>query len=299
MPINKILLLIKESDMIPNINLMHLKYFYDTVLLKSVSAAARENFVSQSAISQGISKLEQALQVNLTTHQRQIFQLTEEGAIVFKESKKIFEDIENLRNSLRAFKSEVSGEVHFASTNAVAQYFLGANYLKIKREYPLVKLNFVRGNFNFLHDQLKREQVSFILAVDAPDFASYEKKILSSGNFHLYKTKGIIENNGIFVDHSETFEVLNLRKIYFETYKKELVIQEALSGWGMVATFVLNGYGLGFLPEFIFSGNQNVEKVDFDFPPISYKICAFKLKGSTLPVAAEAILKTMNEKQAT
>jgi len=39
-------------------NLQHLKYFYDTIRLKGVSQAALENHVSQSAVSQGIAKLE-------------------------------------------------------------------------------------------------------------------------------------------------------------------------------------------------------------------------------------------------
>lgn len=281
--------------MIQNINLAHLKYFYDSVLLKSASAAARVNFVSQSAISQGILKLEQALQVKLTTHERQGFKLTQEGEVVFREAKTIFADFEHLKNALSSLKSEISGDVHFVTTNAIAQFFLAVKYLKIRRDYPLVKLSFDRESLPAIHESLKNGKAAFALAVDSPNFNRYEKKVLSNGHFHLYKAKGTAENHGIFVDHPDSYEVTVLRKKYFETHQKELILEEALSGWGMVATFVLNGCGIGFLPEFIFAGNDHVEKVEFDLPPIAYSLCAFTIKGATLSLAAEAVLKLLEE----
>jgi DNA-binding transcriptional LysR family regulator len=282
--------------MIPNINLTHLKYFHDTVLLKSVSAAARENFVSQSAISQGITKLEQALQVKITTHQRQAFNLTEEGEIVFRKAKIIFGNIENLKNLLSELKSEISGNVHFACTNTIAQYFLVSKYLKIKEIYPLIKLIFERGSLNYIHEALRLERVPFAIVIDAPEFDGYEKIILSKGKFHLYKLKDICPTTqGIFVDHPDTFEVAALRKSYFEAHNKTLIIQEALTGWGMVASFILNGCGVGFLPEFVFLGNESVSIVDFDIPPIEYSICAIKLKSTILSTATLSVLKALKD----
>src|SRR5437870_5477091 len=116
--------------MFANINLTHLKFFYDAVLLNSVSASARENFVSQSAISQGIVKLEHELQVLLTTHQRQTFKLTEQGQVVFEEARRIFTAVDALKERLGALKGEISGDLRFACTNAIAQYFLPLKYLQ-------------------------------------------------------------------------------------------------------------------------------------------------------------------------
>lgn len=41
-----------------SLNLTYLKYFFDAVELGSLTASAKANFVTQSAISQGIIKLE-------------------------------------------------------------------------------------------------------------------------------------------------------------------------------------------------------------------------------------------------
>lgn len=281
--------------MFADINLTHLRYFHDAVLLKSISAAARENFVSQSAISQGIVKLEHSLQVILTTHQRQNFKLTEEGQTVFDEAKRIFASVDALKERLSSMKGEISGDVSFACTNALAQYFLPSKYLLMREKYPKVRIKFHRGSLNFIHEALKQEKASFALALDAPEFYGYDKEILSKGCFRLYQAKGAKKTPGIFVDHEENAEVILLRKQHKERYGKELVIQDALSGWGLIAAFVQMGCGTGFVPEFILKGKKDVKEVKWDIPPIEYTICVLKLKGTVLSRAAKAFLDILKD----
>lgn len=281
--------------MIPNMNLTHLKYFMDAVLLNSVSAAARENYISQSAISQGIIKLEQALQLKLTTHQRPGFKLTEEGQIVFQEARRVFAAIEHLKDRITELNGEISGNVSFACTNAIAQYFLPKHYLKIKKSYPLVHLKFHRGGLHAIHEMLKQEKVSFAIALEASEFNGYEKQVLAKGYFRFYKKKGIKNCSEVFIDHPENAEVIEFSTRYYKQFKKAFVFQDNLSGWGMVATFVQNGCGIGFLPDFIFKENKGIEEVDFGVPLIEYHICAFKLKGTALSRAAKAVLGIFKE----
>jgi DNA-binding transcriptional LysR family regulator len=58
------------------LNLIYLKYFCNAVRQGSISASARENFVSQSAISHGIGQLEKSLGKELMTHQTNRFKPT-------------------------------------------------------------------------------------------------------------------------------------------------------------------------------------------------------------------------------
>lgn len=60
-------------------NLTFLRYFFSAGQAKSISKAAKDNFVSQSAISQAISKLELTLNKQLITHEKNHFQLTQDG----------------------------------------------------------------------------------------------------------------------------------------------------------------------------------------------------------------------------
>ena len=182
--------------MFADINLTHLRYFYDAVLLKSISAAARENFVSQSAISQSIVKLEHSLQVILTTHQRQNFRLTEEGRAVFEEAKRIFTAVDSLKERLSSMKGEITGSVIFACTNAIAQYFLPAGYLKMRGQYPQVQVKFHRGSLQFIHDSLKNEKVGFALALDAPEFKYMIKKSYIKASLDFTRPKALKKTKG-------------------------------------------------------------------------------------------------------
>lgn len=280
-----------------SINLSYLKYFFDAVMNKSISAAARKNFVSQSAISQGIAKLEASLKVKLTTHERQKFRLTEEGEVVFREAKNLFNAVDGLKDKLSELKGEVAGEIKFACTNTLAQCFLPSAYIKMKKKYPGVDLHFHRGSLNFIHDALRNEKVNFALALESVEFDQYEQESLSKGSFRLYKHKKSTRDEGIMVDHIENYEVIELRKRYKERYGKNLEVLEALSGWTLVLTFIQMGYGMGYLPEFMIKEQKDIKEVKLDIPLIQYSICAVRRKGATLTRAEKAFLEILKTVQ--
>ena len=118
---------------------------------------------------------------------------------------------------------------------------------------------------------------------------------MSHGYFRLYKAKKVKTTPNIYVDHLENPEVIKLCENYLKFHKKELIIQDALSGWGVVAAFVKNGCGIGLLPEFIMDGNKEVEEVNFKISLIEYKICALKLKGTSFSRAVRAFLDQLND----
>jgi len=278
-----------------HINLTYLQYFYDAATHKSVSAAARENFVSQSAISQGISKLEIALQVKLTTHQKQKFRLTEEGNIVYADAKRLFSTVAELKDRLSALKGEISGEIKFACTNSLAQFYLPPAYLKMRKNYPKVSLKFHRGSLNYIHESLRNEKVDFALVLDSPEFEGYDREPISQGSFRIYKNKSLKKSSGIIVDHLENYEVIEFRERHKERYGKDIDILDALSGWALVLTFVQLNHGAGYLPEFIVREKKDLREVKLDITPIQYSICMIKLKGSPLTRAESAFLDILRE----
>ena len=72
------------------LNLTHLKYFLDAVKQGSITASAKINHVSQSAISQGITRLEERFGCHLLAHQPKRFKVTDEGLKLFENSKRFF-----------------------------------------------------------------------------------------------------------------------------------------------------------------------------------------------------------------
>lgn len=67
-------------------NFTRLHYFCDVARLHSFSQAAEENFISQTAISQQIAKLESELDVTLIDRTKLPIELTRIGEVVNKRS---------------------------------------------------------------------------------------------------------------------------------------------------------------------------------------------------------------------
>ena len=73
---------------LPNIHF--LKYFYSAGKHLSMSKAAAENFVTQSAISQGIHKLELELGIQLISSRKNKLELTSDGELLLDKCENIF-----------------------------------------------------------------------------------------------------------------------------------------------------------------------------------------------------------------
>ena len=102
------------------LNLTNLKYFCDAVRLGGVSASAKANFVTQSAISQGITKLEKKLGLSLVAHHPKCFKPTPEGETLFIQALDILKRVEGLKDSLLHEEKENIGNLDFACTYSFA-----------------------------------------------------------------------------------------------------------------------------------------------------------------------------------
>ncbi len=277
----------------PGLYLNYLKYFHDAASNRSISSAAKKNFVTQSAISQGIQKLEKTLKNNLTTHQRHLFKLTREGELVFSKTKQIFNILEEMQQELDENDVKVSGPVHFICPPSIAMSFIIPCMRKLKEDYPEVHLHLRIGNTELIHKLLREGSVDFGIVLDAPEFKRYSKLTLRNGCFQIYsKNPKASLQKGILVDCREGLNVAKLKVQYLKRYKKELHIIDELDSWEVVARFIEEGMYCGFLPDFLFENKRyssiySCKKVS---PPIRYEIVAVSPKGMKLSRAATAFL---------
>lgn len=277
------------------LNLIYLRYFYDAAALGSVSQAARKNFVTQSALSQGIVKLEQGLGIKVTTHKKQRFILTEEGKVVFEQARTIFHSVKTLQDKLNASQNVLAGELNFVCTNSLGMSFLPERYAEMQRQHPEVELKFRMGGLSFIETWLRQGIPEFGLVLNHKQFHSYDKIVVQEGVFQLYAHKDYEGDlsDGIFVDESETSFVKELQALYRKHYKNELLIKGELSSWEVIARFVDKGIGVGFFPDYIFKNNRfpSLVPLKTKFKPIPYEIVAIHPKGEGLSRAAMALLE--------
>src|SRR5580693_6634118 len=96
------------------LSFVNIKYFCDAVKLNGITAAAKNNFVTQSAISQGIKKLEAALGCALLSSHPNRFRLTPEGELAFQHMSNILNRTLDFQKSFSEESKNAIGDLEFA-----------------------------------------------------------------------------------------------------------------------------------------------------------------------------------------
>lgn len=277
--------------MYPLINLIHLKFFCDAVQFNSVSEAAKKNYVTQSAVSQAISKLEQILGAELTVHSKQRFQITEEGQLLFEHSRHIFKAVHETCEQIRQ-KKEIAGFLNFACTNSLGMSFMASAHKHMQEKYPAVQLNMKLGNLSVIRQALRQNDVEFAIVVYDGSFANYAKIPLRKGAFGLYQHEGAsMAENAILVDAWEGMYVQEMMG-----HLKRADIKAALGGWEVVARFAERGMGSAFIPDYLLAHNRYpMLKHCTELPHFEYEIAAIYNKGDKLSRGAQRFLELFRE----
>jgi DNA-binding transcriptional LysR family regulator len=106
----------------------------------SFSKVAKQNGVSQSAISQKIKILETKLEVSLLEKKQKTFQLTPEGIVFHRHAQVILSEYETMLRDLHNYDSKVLGNVHIFANYWIGIYLLPGyvrEYLKVSKNFDL------------------------------------------------------------------------------------------------------------------------------------------------------------------
>lgn len=269
------------------LTLINLKFFCDTAQRLSVSEAARMNFVTQSAISQGIRRLEKGLQVTLTNHSRHNLQLTHEGEIVLEKGRKIVRSFKEIQDALQGQSKTISGRVHIACTSSIGMNFMNQAMRAMHQEYPEVAIELKIGNPDAIRQWIKSSAVDFGLALASTEFESFEQTVLRRGNFCVFSS-GPSLHRGVFVDERHGLFVELLTAQYRQKYKKELCLLSELGGWEIVAQFTQEGLGCGFFPDYLINRYPDLVVSQEKIKPIPYELVAVTNKAEVLSKASQA-----------
>jgi DNA-binding transcriptional LysR family regulator len=273
-----------------SINLLHLKFFCDSAIHGSVSEAAKMNFVTQSAVSQGISKLEKVLGAQLVIHSKQKFKITEEGQVVFEQARHVFKSIRNIHEGLsNQNKNAIGGAVQFATTKSLGVAVIPSGYKQAKAQFPQIDLRMHLGGLTFIRNMLKQKQVEFAIVVYDQNFEQFEKVPIRKGRFNLYQGADNLEN-AVLVNYFKGTYVQELSQ-YLEQHSS-LRVQMELSGWEVLARFAEMNMGIGFFPDYILADNRysTLKPYPLSLPNYEYEICAIFNKGDKLSRAAELLI---------
>ena len=143
--------------------LKQLKYFQSVVKHNSFSAAAEENYISQSAVSQQIRSLERDLGFNLFERKNRSFTLTPAGEYFYQKSLVLSADYERMCREA----AKIAGEDRAILKIGYLRCYSGVEFHRalalFSEKHPDVAVSIEYGNHEELYAMLRSEQVSIIL----------------------------------------------------------------------------------------------------------------------------------------
>jgi len=136
-----------------------LKVFCDVVETRSFSAAASQNFVTQSAVSQQIRTLEERYGRRLLERTRGNVQLTPAGEVLYQVSKEIVQRYQDMEARLQVIAQRVAGTVRVATVHSIGLYELSAQIKRYLKAYPEVHLHLEYSRSSKIYEDALRGQI--------------------------------------------------------------------------------------------------------------------------------------------
>lgn len=237
------------------ININFLKYFHDVAISGSVSAAAKLNFVSQPAISQGIKKLEESLDFSLMLHKRNNISLTAEGQVVFENAKLVFAGIKDFEDKLSYINENVVGKIRIGTSHTLGKKFLPSFLKSFTSKYPDVDVQIILGKTNDLKRLIENKEIDFALTIDNGELGSLKLYNIYNGQFVLYGKKR--NDNKLLITETRP-EVMALENSSF--YKNQLlnVDRMIIESWEIIFEFCESALGIGLIPDFMIPDKRRI-----------------------------------------
>lgn len=282
------------------LNLTYLKYFYDAARLGSLTASAKENFVTQSAVSQGIMKLEHYFRISLLTHRRNIIKLTPEGRTLFESSKKIFRCVDDINDVFISGQNSYSGLLEFSCYNSVAVSLLPRPLAIFQNLAPKVTPNFYTGRPEFVLNWLKLGKVEMCILSDQHDLSPYDREPIHKGYFRVYesihRSPDELVERCIFTEPKP--EVYSLKNSYQKYYSKELSTHMEVTSWEVIVNLILSNVGAGLIPDYLAQVPYRAPLLrlsKLQYEPFPYVLYAVYPKGEELSKNSQLFLKCFKE----
>lgn len=128
------------------LNLNQLRIFYHAAKRLSFTAAARDLFITQPAVTVQIKSLEESCNLHLFKKRGKRVYLTDEGQTLFEYAKKIFDCEREIENVLGELKELKRGVLRLGTTKTYARYFMPFMLTSFHQRYPKIKILLNEGS---------------------------------------------------------------------------------------------------------------------------------------------------------
>lgn len=144
-----------------DINFELYKIFYQAAQTGNFSLAAQQLYITQSAVSQAVKKLETRLGVNLFFRKTRQLKLTPEGELLFSHIEQAYNLIKTAEHKITELLNLDSGEIRIGASDTVSKYYLLPFIAEFTAKYPQIKLQLVNRTTVQIVAALKQGIIDF------------------------------------------------------------------------------------------------------------------------------------------
>nr|WP_288555338.1 LysR family transcriptional regulator [uncultured Mediterraneibacter sp.] len=139
-------------------NTQQLDYFIAVAREKNFTKAAKQCFISQTAISLQIKALEKNLGVQLLERDKHHVELTPAGKIYLKEAEEIISKLSEARRLANIASSGIAGTLTVGFIRGYEQSNISTVLRNFHENNPNIAIHFLRSNMSTLYEQLENQE---------------------------------------------------------------------------------------------------------------------------------------------
>lgn len=242
-----------------NADLELYRVFCEVVKFKNISKTAESMFISQSAVTQSIQKLESMLGGNVFYRNKKGVELTEEGQNLYEYIKDSIETMSNAENIFSKYINLEKGKIRIGGGNSLINSLILNPMLDFIKKYPDIDFSISSGITDSLMKKLANGELDLVvlnLPFEINKYSNIELYPLKKSKYCFFCSKNYAKENNI--KNLENIE--NYKFILPKTYSaKSKILNDYIknnniainsnyevSSTSIIKKMVMNNVGIGF-----------------------------------------------------
>lgn len=201
-------------------NFEQLEYIKEVIETKSMSIAAKNLHVTQSAISQSISLLEKEFGVQLFKRSRNGTIPTEEGKTIITKVLEILKKADELKEEIQSLTSSYNGELKIATVPSIFMTYLPKTLSKFKKDFPQIKVTIMEMDNKEVIEEVNQNKVDVGLIALFNSVKHRFPEHISFHSFHSQGTFNVIVPKDSVLAFSKELQLMDIREYPFVIYGK-------------------------------------------------------------------------------
>lgn len=239
------------------LNASQLEAFYKIAQTLNFTKAAEQLYVTQSALSQRIAKLEEELETTLLIRDRGALRLTETGEQLLRYCQLQTQAESELLARFKNTREELAGSLRIGGFSSVNRSLVIPALRRILRDNPKLSLQLLSRELHELPGILRSAEVDYVLSCQITESESLENIFLGFEDSVLVQSKKH-PSSEIYLDHDESDQTT---KSYFLRSKLRFKPESRRfldDVYGLIDG-VRNGFGKAVLPLHLIEGMNDLE----------------------------------------